>query len=875
MRSFFGSLLLALFAVLSATRAEAQQGTWTEVPGTSLSAAVGATLAVPATGPWVGGAYNADTREFYLIRNGGHADGSKPISFKLDLDGGLWTQVEPDQPLTGRLDNNGNCPFPADNSAPANHTYDGVVWLGGTRYLHSGSPGGCTGATMSPGNFTFLVDTSTTPWTWTELPQFSQFAPGFMEVKDGIVYIVGGNSQMKWAKVDAATLQIISSGNVGSPVVINGVNQPVNTGFGSGASAAAIAGNLFCIINPGVAFAYCSNINGAQSGNNNDSFGRFLRRPLPGMAAFAYLGMAPAPDGQRLVLWHGDNRVWTWDPDDNTLNPTPADLWTAYTPAGGPIAEGQPGYNAKSARVYSKWFYAPHLNAFVGLADPVQQMWVYRLPDMDPPSTNEPPVAEDGAFVGAEDLPLAGAVTASDPEQAAVALSVVTPPQNGTFALNQDGSFVFTPDADWFGVTSFVYQASDGELTDTGTVTLTVTDVAEPPPPPPPPPANDTLTCTVDPFEHPAGAVPDNFNLTLRCQDSAQAEPAPEPDPDPSPPPPSAGYGLAPTATLAELCADPNTLLCDPLDNAPISGPAITEATTLRTMSEAIGSRYGSWRRAFSVDGPAFNPQIDPTAGEGGALKFTIPSQSAAGTAGQYTVDVSPDYSLGVVEGETLRIRLKVRWSCDVLFTDCDPQSQTYKQERRAYDVTDGFGGIKVFSVSEQDRGTGNNPIIDGGEGLGAPVWANRFQRGAMTGYVHINGSIDHLELPYPPNLQDIQPGGPEPCVRAGQTLVQPSACHMMRADEWVTIQMDFTYNGCSPTPSGAYDGRIKLWISDEGQPFDLVVDKEVWLGCSDIANPKIGKVWLTPYNTAKDPVEVHPEGYVWYDNLWVARLDG
>ena len=280
--------------------------------------------------------------------------------------------------------------------------------------------------------------------------------------------------------------------------------------------------------------------------------------------------------------------------------------------------------------------------------------------------------------------------------------------------------------------------------------------------------------------------------------------------------------GVPPTASFRELCARPETLLCDPLDDTPISGPAITEATTLRAMSQAIGAGYGSWRRAFSAAGTQFNPTLDTAMGEGGSLKFTIRSQTGAGWEGQYTVDVSPDYSLGVVQGETLRIRFKVRWSCEVLYTDCDPQSPTYKQERRKYAVTDGFGGIKVFAVGEQDR---QGQLINSGEGLKTPVWANRFQLGALTGYI---ASVNwHIEEDGPSGTNDEQPGGPNTCLRSGTNYVPGHTCHMMQADQWVTMQMDLFYGGCAThVPSGPNESHVKLWIADEGQPFELVVDK-------------------------------------------------
>lgn len=34
----------------------------------------------------------------------------------------------------------------------------------------------------------------------------------------------------------------------------------------------------------------------------------------------------------------------------------------------------------------------------------------------------------------------------------------------------------------------------------------------------------------------------------------------------------------------------------------------------------------------------------------------------------------------------------------------------------------------------------------------------------------------------------------------------------------------------------------------------------------------KYGKIWLLPYMTNKDPLEEHPEAYMWFDELIVSR---
>ena len=51
---------------------------------------------------------------------------------------------------------------------------------------------------------------------------------------------------------------------------------------------------------------------------------------------------------------------------------------------------------------------------------------------------------------------------------------LVAGPGNGGVTLNPDGSFVYTPAANFNGTDSFTYRANDG-LADSGTVTVTLT----------------------------------------------------------------------------------------------------------------------------------------------------------------------------------------------------------------------------------------------------------------------------------------------------------------------------------------------------------------------------------------------------------------
>ena len=54
-------------------------------------------------------------------------------------------------------------------------------------------------------------------------------------------------------------------------------------------------------------------------------------------------------------------------------------------------------------------------------------------------------------------------------------------PAHGTVVLNGNGSFTYTPNADYFGTDSFTYEAFDGAAATSATVTITITAVNDPP----------------------------------------------------------------------------------------------------------------------------------------------------------------------------------------------------------------------------------------------------------------------------------------------------------------------------------------------------------------------------------------------------------
>jgi VCBS repeat-containing protein len=101
--------------------------------------------------------------------------------------------------------------------------------------------------------------------------------------------------------------------------------------------------------------------------------------------------------------------------------------------------------------------------------------------------TNQAPTAVADTYSTTEDTALtvnAPGVLAndSDPDGNALSAALVSGPSHGSLTLDANGSFSYTPAADYNGTDSFTYQVSDGSLpSNVATVTLTVSAVNDAP----------------------------------------------------------------------------------------------------------------------------------------------------------------------------------------------------------------------------------------------------------------------------------------------------------------------------------------------------------------------------------------------------------
>jgi uncharacterized repeat protein (TIGR01451 family) len=96
---------------------------------------------------------------------------------------------------------------------------------------------------------------------------------------------------------------------------------------------------------------------------------------------------------------------------------------------------------------------------------------------------NQAPVAEDDIASTVQGAPVAIAVLDNDSDSDGDPLAVVAvgTPTDGTAAISGTSTIVYTPTAVFAGTSPFTYTISDGALTDSAAVTVTVTSDSEPP----------------------------------------------------------------------------------------------------------------------------------------------------------------------------------------------------------------------------------------------------------------------------------------------------------------------------------------------------------------------------------------------------------
>jgi hypothetical protein len=375
-------------------------------------------------------------------------------------------------------------------------------------------------------------------------------------------------------------------------------------------------------------------------------------------------------------------------------------------------------------------------------------------------------------------------------------------------------------------------------------------------------------------------------------------DPTPAPPPPPPPPAPS-------NQDFDTRCKAQGVVFCDPLDTeGPWGVDAIGNRVLMRNPDgstgipttdwwrnwRGVGHKYVGTRPDFVLPGLDRNVKASGT----GSLKFTYPSLSDEGGAGNFATNFSNDLSRQFGEGDTFYVQFRWRANCDFIYTDCNPSSPMYKKVRRAFRATAGgpSTAAKLTIISTGDSKIGSSVdactwqeiVLNHGfdhalQAYQSCQWYSGFTKltgenffGSLQVDSQPNGTLLGARDDYSPTCWYI----PNPSVnRRKEWGYTGPDCFSLEADEWFTVQTMIRIGTWQPNRAadGPPNSHVTVWAAREGQPQRVIIDTDTHLNGPEpsLAGHKYGKIWLLPFMTAKDKSEQHPAGHVWYDELIVS----
>jgi hypothetical protein len=334
-----------------------------------------------------------------------------------------------------------------------------------------------------------------------------------------------------------------------------------------------------------------------------------------------------------------------------------------------------------------------------------------------------------------------------------------------------------------------------------------------------------------------------------------------------------AGFTDVPPPLVADAIAD----AIDGGDAVAFSGPS---SFMQRCSAPGIVRCFG-----FDAEGDV-RPHLDPAAdgmyhgqvvsdvvaSGAGSLRFEVPSQSAANTSGEFWLDFADDFSVTFGEGEEFYVQWRQRFS-PAFLSNQYAGGEGWKQ---VIIGTASRPGAIAYSCTDLEVVTIDN-----------------YYRGFPEMYHSCgvkDGQYEGLEEPSPPSDYFLENGIRNPgCMYRSHTS---PPCHGYQSDQWITFQVHIKIGTWYKNDHVyRHDSTVQLWVADEGQPSQLVVDfsphdpacaaqQVSEPSCQtgyDLVNPnpsseRYGKVWLLPYNTNKDSTQSYPVAYTWYDELVISR---
>jgi len=284
-----------------------------------------------------------------------------------------------------------------------------------------------------------------------------------------------------------------------------------------------------------------------------------------------------------------------------------------------------------------------------------------------------------------------------------------------------------------------------------------------------------------------------------------------------------------------------------------------------------IAGTYGDNSGILSGDS---TPILDASVKASGAssLKMTVPSNSGSDTSGSFFANFSADLSTQFGENSEFYIQWRQRFSPEFLNT-----------------VYAGGGGWKQVIIGAGDKpgctaSTSANGLCQSSCTALETVVQNTFQRGFAQMYNSCTGSTSHgafnpFEEPFGAFDFKLQNARPSPFCLYSQGNTNPKTsfppagnCFGYFPDEWMTFQVRIK---TGPRVNDEWvNSFVTLWIGRENQPSQAAINWGPYNLTAGSANGnlKFGKIWLLPYHTGKSSAQIHPTGFVWYDELIISR---
>ena len=301
---------------------------------------------------WVGMAFDEVNGRWWNAAGGGHADYGGNEIYLFDFRTFGWHRVTNPAPLTGpfMVDENDDgvadaCPSPA-TGAPASHTYDGSLYVPSTdEILVVGTVPYCKNA-MAYVEHGWVWSNATSSWRKLSTLGSTGYMRTLYDAVRDRVYMIGGHGHGQFYELDPHDDYAI-------------VRDGPYLGWTNWGVAEFDESTRYLYYSAAKIGLYRIHIDMDGKLGPKELISRMTdEQTLP-------VGIH-TPSG-RIVTWAGDARVLRTDPDTGIVE----DL----TPSSG----ARP--SAKSHKIYSKWVYIQAVDAFVGINNPRDGIWIYRLPE--------------------------------------------------------------------------------------------------------------------------------------------------------------------------------------------------------------------------------------------------------------------------------------------------------------------------------------------------------------------------------------------------------------------------------------------------------------------------------------------------------------